>query len=344
MLEPLSGFSLFNTTNSPIVNHSELASAKILVIDDRPLSRMTVVDLLQLEGYEVLESDGEPQVLESVINTKPDLVLLDVMLGEIDGFALCQKIKQDIRTQDIPIVLMTVGDCREYRLKVTQAGADELLTKPIDRLELSKRVKTLITQKQLNEGLNQTEQVLFTIAKVLEESRSSERGGSGVRGVCLVKAFGEYLRLTPEAINNLVFAAHLHDIGTIAIPDAVMLKKGELTPDETEVVRQHVLIGENICRPLRNRKEVLPIIRHHHEKWDGTGYPDGLSGEQIPYLAQIFQIIDIYDALTSDRPHKQAYSPEEALAIIAEETQKGWRNPQLVAEFTKFIEILVKNK
>ncbi len=339
MIERLSGFSLFNTTKAPIVNHSELASAKILVIDDRPLSRMTVVDLLKPEGYEVLESDGDAQIFESVIKTQPDLVLLDVMLTEVDGFALCQQIKQDIRTQDIPIVLMTVADYREYRLKAREAGADELLTKPIDRLELSTRVKTLITQKQLNEGLNQTEQVLFTIAKVVE-SRSSQRSGSCARVVSLVEAFGEYLELASEAINNLVFAAHLHDIGAIAIPDAVMLKKGELTRDERELIRQHVLIGESICKPLRNRKGVLPIIRHHHEKWDGTGYPDGLSAEQIPYLAQIFQIIDIYDALTSDRPHKKAYSPEEALAIIGEETEKGWRNPQLVAKFTQFIGIL----
>ncbi|HHP7230498.1 MAG TPA: HD domain-containing phosphohydrolase [Xenococcaceae cyanobacterium] len=320
------------------MNHSALTSAKILVIDDRPLSRMTVVDLLQLEGYEVLESDGNAQVLESVIQTQPDLVLLDVMLREIDGFTLCQQMKQDLRTQDIPIVLMSVADHREYRLKVREAGADELLTKPIDRLELSTRVKTLITQKQLNEGLNQTEQVLFTIAKVVE-SRSSHRGGSSARVVSLVEAFGEYLQLSAEAIDNLVFAAHLHDIGTIAIPDAVMLKKGELTSDERELIRQHVLIGESICQPLQNRKGVLPIIRHHHERWDGTGYPDGLSGAQIPYLAQIFQVIDIYDALTSDRPHKKAYAPEEALAIIAEETAKGWRNPQLINEFTQFISI-----
>ncbi len=339
MIEQLSGFSLFNTNKSPIVNHSQLASAKILVIDDRPLSRMTVVDLLQLEGYEVLESDGNAQVFESVITIQPDLVLLDLMLSEVDGFALCQQIKQDIRTQNIPIVLMTVADRREYRLKVKEAGADEFLTKPIDRLELCTRVKTLITQKQLNEGLNQTEQVLFTIAKVVE-SRSSERGGSCARVVSLVEAFGEYLNVSAESINNLVFAAHLHDIGTIAIPDAVMMKKGELTQDERELIRQHVLIGESICQPLRNRKGVLPIIRHHHERWDGTGYPDGLSGEQIPYLAQVFQIIDIYDALTSDRPHKQACSPKEALGIIGEETEKGWRNPDLVAEFTKFIGIL----
>ena len=152
-----------------------------------------------------------------------------------------------------------------------------------------------------------------------------------------MKAFGEYLHLSTEDVENLAFAAHLHDIGTIAIPDAVMLKQGELTAAEKELIREHVLFGEEICQPLRNRSGVLPIVRHHHERWDGTGYPDGLSATQIPYLAQIFQVIDIYDALTSDRPHKQAYSPAKALEIMLEETRKGWRNPQLVKQFATFI-------
>ena len=336
MIESLSGFSLPAKTNSPAVNHSPQISAQVMVIDDRPLSRMTVVDLLAVEGYEVLESEGESAILESVAEHQPDLVLLDVMLPESNGFEVCRQIKTDIRTKDIPVVLMTVGDRREHRLRVMEAGADDFLVKPLDRLELSTRVRTLINQKRLNEGLDQTKQVLFSIAKAVE-SRSTDRGGSSARVVDLVMSFGEYLEVGSEAIENLVFAAHLHDIGTIAIPDSVMLKKGELTPQETELVKQHVLIGEKICQPLRNRRGVLPIIRHHHERWDGSGYPDGLSKGEIPFLAQVFQIIDIYDALTSDRPHKQACSPHEALEIIAEETTKGWRNPSLVAKFTAFI-------
>ncbi len=339
MIESLSGFSLPTKTNFPAVNHSPQISAKVMVIDDRPLSRMTVVDLLAVDGYKVLESDGESAILESVAEKQPDLVLLDVVLPQSNGFEVCRQLKSDIRTKDIPVVLMTIGDRREHRLQVMEAGADDFLAKPLDRLELSTRARTLIHQKRLNEGLDQTKQVLFSIAKAVE-GRSSDRGGSCARVADLVKTFGEYLQVGPEAIENLVFAAHLHDIGTIAIPDSVMLKKGELTPQETELVKQHVLIGEKICQPLRNRWGVLPIIRHHHERWDGSGYPDGLSTTEIPYLAQVFQIIDIYDALTSDRPHKKAYSPQEALEIVAEETEKGWRNPELVAEFTKFIRTL----
>ncbi len=327
-------FPLATIRSSKVGNRSNLKTAKILIVDENPLSRMTAADLLSLDGYEVLEADNESAILDS-ISKQPDLILLDVMMREVDSFAFCRQLKADYRTANIPVVLTTLTDSREHRIKVMEAGGDDILLKPLNRIELSTRVKSLINQKRLNDGLDQTEQVLFTIAKAVD-SRSVSRGGS-VRVASLVKNFGEYLGLTPEEIDDLSFAAHLHDIGTIAIPDAVMLKKGELTEEEKELIRQHVLIGEEICQPLRNRSGVLPIIRNHHERWDGTGYPDGLSGTDIPYLAQIFQVIDIYDALTSDRPHKKAYSPAEALKIIMEETKKGWRNPELIKAFTTFI-------
>ncbi|MDJ0588828.1 MAG: response regulator [Pleurocapsa sp. MO_226.B13] len=327
-------FPLATIRSYKVGNHSNLKTAKILIVDENPLSRMTAADLLSLDGYEVLEADNESAILDS-ISKQPDLILLDVMMREVDSFAFCRQLKEDYRTANIPVVLTTLTDSREHRIKVMEAGGDDVLIKPLNRIELSTRVKSLINQKRLNDGLDQTEQVLFTIAKAVD-SRSVSRGGS-VRVASLVKNFGEYLGLTPEEIDDLSFAAHLHDIGTIAIPDAVMLKKGELTEEEKELIRQHVLIGEEICQPLRNRSGVLPIIRNHHERWDGTGYPDGLSGTDIPYLAQIFQVIDIYDALTSDRPHKKAYSPAEALKIIIEETEKGWRNPELIQAFTTFI-------
>ena len=324
---------------SAIVNNLEPNSAKILVVDDRPLSRLTAVDLLSLDGYEVLEVNGDCKIFDSIVEQKPDLLLLDIMLQSTDGFELCKRLKQDDRTRDLPIILTAVEARREYRIKVVEVGADDLLTKPLDRFELSAKVKNSIDRKRLNEGLDQTEQVLFSIARAVE-SRSSDRGGSCARVADLVRMFGQYLELNRKDIEDLVFAAHLHDIGTIAIPDSIMLKAGELTEDERELIGQHVLIGEKICQPLRNRRGVLPIIRNHHERWDGTGYPDGLSAKQIPYLAQVFQIIDIYEALISDRPHKKAYTPKEAIAIINEETAKGWRNPELVAVFTSFVRSL----
>jgi putative two-component system response regulator len=333
MMNQIPGLSLSSAFAVSAVNHN---SAKVLIVDDRPLSRLAAADLLSLDGYEILEAEGNPEIVENIIAEMPDLVLLDVMMRQIDSFALCRQIKTDRRTEDIPVVLMTVADSREDRLKGVEVGVDDFLVKPLDRIELSTRVKSLIDRKRLNEGLDQTQQVLFSIAKAIE-SRSASSGGSA-KVISLAQSFGEYLQLEAKDIEHLVFAAHLHDIGEIAIPDAVMLKKGELTVEERNLIRQHVLVGEKICQPLRNRREVLPIIRNHHERWDGTGYPDGLSGDRIPYLAQVFQILDIYQALTSDRPHKEACSPVQAIEILAEEAEKGWRNPQLVTAFTQFIQ------
>ncbi|MEN9519141.1 MAG: hypothetical protein RLZZ381_1729 [Cyanobacteriota bacterium] len=316
--------------------YPDLPTAKIIIVDENPLSRMTAIDLLLLDGYEVIEADDPTSILSKIIEQQPDLILLSTKLRELDSFTLCRQLKENYRTNNIPVVFTTLIDNRDERIKAMEAGGNDVLLKPLNRIELSTRVKSLINQKRINDGLNQTEQVLFSIAKAIDK-RSVTKGGM-VRVASLVKSFGEYLGLSGHEIDDLAFAAHLHDIGTIVIPDAVMLKVGELTVEEKELIRQHVLIGEEICQPLRNRSGVLPIVRHHHERWDGTGYPDGLSGTTIPYLAQVFQVIDIYDALTSNRPHKQAYSPAEALEIMREETKKGWRNPKLIAQFTLFID------
>ncbi len=340
MMNQVFGLSLSTELNSPVINKQNQAPAKILIVDDRPYSRMPARDLLLLDGYEVLEADGGSSVFESVIDNKPDLVLLDVVLSEVDGFEICKLLKQDHRTSQIPIILAAVADTREYRRKVREADGDDFLTKPFDHFQLSTRVKSLIDQKRLKEGV---EQVLVDIAKVME-SRSSDSGSSSTKVASLARSFGEYLNISPKAIENLVFAANVHDIGEVAIPDAVLLKKGELTSQERELIHQHVLIGEKLCQPLGNRQGVLPIIRHHHERWDGSGYPDGLAGNEIPQLAQIFQILDIYTALTSERPHKKAYTPTQALEIIAEETNKGWRNPQVVEQFTAFIRAVEDQK
>ena len=322
-------------TNSLVNAYSNLPTARIIVIDENPLSRMTASDLLLLDDYEVIEIDNFKSVFQNVAEQQPDLILLNAMMRKLDSFTLCRQLKENLRTANIPVVFTTLTSNREERIKAMEAGGSDVLVKPLNRIELSTRVRSLIKHKRINDGLNQTEQVLFTIARAID-SRSVAKGGS-VRITTLVKSFGQYINLNSQQIEDLVFAAHLHDIGTVVVPDAVMLKAGELTMNERELIRQHVSIGEEICQPLRNRSGVLPIIRHHHERWDGTGYPDGLSKTNIPYLAQVFQVVDIYDALTSDRPYKQAYSVDEALQIMQEETHKGWRNPDLIEQFTLFI-------
>ncbi len=319
-----------------LVNGFDCDPPKILVVDDHAPSRMTAVALLAVEGYEVLEADSGSAALERVKNSHPDLILLDVMMPGMDGFEVCQELKQDEHTRLLPVVFITALSDRQSRIRGIEAGGDDFISKPFDRLELSARVKSLVRQKRLNEDLDHAEQVLFSIARAIE-SRDPNTGDHCERLVASSKAFGEFLALTRDQIRNLQWGGYLHDIGKVGIPDGILLKAGKLTVQEFEVMRQHVLIGEKICQPLRTMRGVIPIIRHHHERWDGSGYPDGLVGDEIPYLAQIFQIIDIYDALRSERPYKQALTPAAALLVMAQEMDKGWRNPELIQLFTEFI-------
>jgi putative two-component system response regulator len=318
------------------VNYLDSEYPKVLVVDDHPSSRMTAVALLSVEGYNVIEADSGSSALEIVNSGNPDLILLDVMMPGMDGFEVCRRLKQDDHTRLTPIVFITALDDRRSRLRGIEAGGDDFLTKPFDQLELSARVKSLIRQKRLNEDLDHAEKVLFSIARTIE-SRDPNTGDHCERLVTRGKEFGEFLGLSRGEVRDLMWGGYLHDIGKVGIPDAVLLKPGKLTPDEWEIMQQHVSIGEQICQPLRTMRGVVPIIRSHHERWDGSGYPDGLVGERIPLLAQIFQLIDIYDALTSERPYKRAFTHTEALDILDEETAKGWRNPELMLKFKAFI-------
>lgn len=317
-------------------NNTYCHEAKILVVDDHTFSRITAVDLLSLDGYQVLETDDSTTVMDLVLQNEPDLILLDLKMPGISGIEVCKQVKQDHRTSGIPVIFMTVTDDRSTYEKCMEAGGDDILPKPLDRMSLSARVKSLVMQKRLNEGLEQTKEVLFSLARAIE-SRNLESKESNSKLPQLAKAFGEYLQLAEENIEDLIYAAHLHDVGTVGIEDRILFKKGELTAQEREIIHQHVLIGERICAPLHFRKGILPIIRHHHERWNGSGYPDGLMGNEIPYLAQVFQILDIYDALTRERPYKMAFNPSCALEMIDSETTKGWRNPKLVGQFIAFI-------
>ncbi len=311
-------------------------TATILVIDDHPYSRLATVDMLQLDGYDVLESDGSSDLVAEVIKREPDLILLDIMMPENNGLVVCEKLKSNPKTAMIPVILITVLDDQNSRLQSRKIGADAFLLKPLERVDLLARVDLLIQKKRLAEWVEQIEQVLLLIAQTIEE-RYSDKTDSDLSFSQLAQSFGEYLGLSSLALKDLVFAARFHDIGMLAIPDAIMLKKGDLTETEREVIKQHVLVGEKIFQPLSYRREVGRIIRHHHERWDGSGYPDGLAEDEIPFMAQIFQILDIYDALTSNRSYKDAVSSEKALAILKEEVERGWRNPELVAKFTDFI-------
>jgi putative two-component system response regulator len=308
----------------------------VLIVDDQLASRKMLADVLMSEGYAVVEAENGEQALAIVPSVNPDLILLDVVMPGINGFEVCRQLKSDEQTRLIPVIFITSLDDKEARLKGIEASGDEFLTRPIDPMELSARVKSLVRQHQLNQDLDHAEQVLFSIARAVE-SRDPNTGDHCERLVHRGEAFGKFLGLARSEVRDLMWAGYLHDIGKLGISDAILLKPGKFIPEEFEVMKQHVLIGENICKPLRTMRGVLPIIRHHHERWDGTGYPDKLAKHEIPYLAQVFQVIDIYDALVSERPYKKGMSATEALDVLQDEAQRGWRNPELTRQFMDFI-------
>jgi putative two-component system response regulator len=317
-----------------LFEHSD--PGKILVVDSHPYSRLMAVDQLQPQGYKVREADGSSDILQDVMTHAPDLVLLDITSSSGDGFEACSRLKHERNTSTIPVILMAVADEPKLRRQSQAAGADGFLSKPLERAILLPEVERQIQQKRLQDSLEQLQQVLFLISQTVE-SRCSEEDNPDIVLDLLARHFGQYLQLSLLEISELTFAARLHDIGMVAVPDAILLKRDRLTEEERKVIEQHVLVGEKIFQPLQNHRGVAQIIRHHHERWDGSGYPDGLQGSEIPWLAQVFQILDIYNALTSKRPYKQPLSQAEALKVLAAEAAKGWRNPELVQQFTDFI-------
>jgi putative two-component system response regulator len=261
---------------------------------------------------------------------------MDVFMPDINGFEVAKMLKLQSQTKSIPIVLMSVTDEPNLWQQALKIGIEEVILKPLEPSCLYPKLNNLSQQKRLNEGLNQTQKVLFTLAMAIEQ-RSINRCQSSLKLANLAMKFGQYLQLSDTDIEDLISAAYLHDIGTISIPEHILGKSTPLNDGEKEIIRQHVIIGEQICQPMSNRQNLLAIIRHHHERWNGTGYPDGLSQDNIPYLAQIFQMVDIYDALINERCYKPSYSIDRTLEIMEEEVNKGWRNPQLFQQFKNFI-------
>lgn len=306
--------------------------ATILVVDDEPANRELMVALLEPQGYTVLTAEDGQEALDSFAKHQPDLLLLDVMMPKMDGVEVCRRLKKNPETRLTPVVLVTALSALDDRVRGLEAGADDFLGKPVERTELMARVRALLSMKAHTDELERAESVLFALAQSIE-GKDSYTGGHCDRLSNYSERLGRRIGLPDDHITALRRGGIVHDIGKVAVPDAILLKPGKLTPEEWSVMREHPVVGERICSPLKSFRLVLPIIRYHHEKIDGTGYPDGLKGEQIPVVARIMTISDVYDALTTQRPYKAALSNEQALNTMEEEVHKGWWDAHLFSEF-----------
>ena len=310
-----------------------MKNAGILVVaDDVPANVDLLTRLLVGEGYTVhAASDGEA-ALELVLRKLPDLVLSDVMMPKLTGFELCRRIKAERTTRLTPVVLITSLGEREDRIEGINAGADDFLTKPVNAHELRARVRSLVRLKRYTDDLDSAESVILSLGLTVE-ARDPHTHGHCERMAAYAAAFGIHLDLPDEDISALHRGGYLHDVGKVGVPDAVLLKPGHLTPDERSLMQRHPAIGEALCGDLRLLRPVRPIIRHHHERLDGSGYPDGLRGDGIPLLAQIMGIVDVYDALATPRVYRSAVPSEAACAELQQEANRGWRSAKLVSEF-----------
>src|SRR5262249_32197866 len=267
-----------------------------------------------------------------VARERPDLVLLDVMMPGLSGLEVCTALKQHADTCLTPVVLVSGEQDRETVIAGLEAGADDFLNKPIDSEELNTRVRSLMRLKRLTDDLESAEALFLTLGRIIE-ARDPCTEGHCERLAHYATALGRQLSLEPADIAALYRGGFLHDIGKIAIPDRILLKKGRLTKKEYALMKQHPSIGDGLCATVRSLERVRPIVRHHHERLDGRGYPDGLSGDAIPLLARIVSVVDVFDALTTDRPYRAALPTTRAYQMLREDARKGWCDVDLVETF-----------
>lgn len=309
----------------------------ILVVDDEQQNLELLSAYLEKAGYNnIITASNGIEALKHVDGNPPDLILLDVMMPKMNGFEVCKRLKDDSRTRLIPIVIITALRDVEDKIRALDLGADEFLSKPFNRAELMARVRALLKMKHLNDNLEAAEDVIFTLARTIEaRDRYTEGHCERVSdfGITLAKEIG----LSENEQKALKNGGILHDIGKIAIDEAILNKPGKLTPEEFEKMKIHPIKGAEICKNLKTLTDALPIIRSHHEKCDGSGYPDGLKKDEIPVIARIMAIVDVYDAIITDRPYRKGLPLDTAQNILQTEVQKGWWDPDLVDAFFKML-------
>lgn len=308
----------------------------VLIVDDNPTNVELMTVQLKPYSYNIMKAYDGDQALEIVASHAPDLILLDLMMPKKSGYEVCKILKDDPKTRFIPIIIVTALRELDDKIKAIELGSDDFLMKPYNKLELVTRVKSLIRFKQLHDELDNCENIVFTLAETLEAKDVYTHGHSqrvAKYSVLLARALG----LSEKELDRINKGGLLHDIGKIGVKESILNKEAKLTQEEIAHIKTHPIRGYDICKNLKSFKDLLPMIRNHHERYDGKGEPDGLKGEEIPLSARICAITDAFDAMTSNRPYRKGIKPEMAAKIFERERDSGQWDPKILDIFIKMI-------
>lgn len=306
-----------------------MPAERILVVDDEEANRNLLREILRPLGYQVREAADGEEALAAVAECAPDLVLLDLMMPRRNGYDVCRELKSDPRTRLVPIIILTTLEQLQDKIKAIDLGADDFLNKPFHTVELTARVRSLLSLKHFTDEFELASKVLRSIALVVE-GRDRYTGDHCKRLGEYAVRIGKTLGLGQEDLETLWLGGIFHDLGKIAVSDLVLNKPAPLTAEEFALMKTHPAVGADLCGAMRTMQRVIPLIRHHHEKLDGSGYPDGLAGEDVPLLVRIITAVDVYDALATARPYRKALPHETCMTILRDEAARGWWDRDIV--------------
>jgi putative two-component system response regulator len=302
---------------------------KVLVVDDEVPQQQLLSSVLERDGYSVTVAVDGWAALRAISDSSPDVVILDVMLPDLNGFEICRRVRADTRTRLTPIILITGSDAGTERVEGLNAGADDILGKPIAIPELMARVGSLARMKRFTDELDSASSIFNTLATMIE-ARYGYSEGHCHRMANYAVTLGRALGVNDSELHTLHRGAFLHDIGMLGISDAVLQKPGPLTPDEYEKVKAHTTIGDALCGELRSLQPVRPVVRWHHERLDGSGYPDQLKDDQIPMVAQIVGVVEMYEAITTRRTYQQTLNMVDAFVLLRAQAAAGRLSQEIV--------------
>ena len=311
-------------------------SHMVLVVEDDSANRQLLASVLTREGYTVRTANDGESGLIAALDPDLDLILLDIGLPRVDGLEVTRRLRLDRRARTVPIILLTGRSGVDDMVLGLDAGADDFVSKPFQRPELLARIRSAIRMREAILGMESAQAVVAALANAVEaKDVTTEEHCQRMAG--LAARLGEKAGLSDEELEGLAYGALLHDVGKIGVPEAILTKPGPLSPEEWTVLRRHPEIGERICQPLGLSRSFAAIVRHHHERWDGFGYPDRIAGDAIPQGARIVGLVDAFDAMTHDRPYRDALSLDAAMDEIRAGSGRQF-DPGLAPAFLDLLE------